>query len=100
MAFRSGGLRGPTNWYRALLENIHLGQESIAPYGSHIPTELRVPVLAIDSQPDNASIPGFLETAMRDRASQLSVKLVDAQGHWPHIVAFNEVNKLIERHVS
>lgn len=99
-AFRSGGLRGPTNWYRALLDNVHLSEESSALSAGHITTELRVPVLAIDSQPDNASVPGFLEAAMKDRASQLSVKLVDAQGHWPHIVAYNEVNKLIERHVS
>jgi hypothetical protein len=56
-------------------------------------TKIHVPVLAIDSKPDKASLPGFVEGSTRPHASQLTVKVVQSQGHYPHIVSKEEVNQ-------
>lgn len=56
-------------------------------------TKIHVPVLCIDSKPDKASLPGFMEGSTRPHASQFTVKVVQSQGHYPHIVSKEEVNQ-------
>lgn len=99
-AFRHGGLRGPTNWYRALLDNVNKSEEDESILQGEITIPIKVPVLGIDSQPDHASLPGFMEFSMKPFATQLQVALVQSCGHWPHLVSSREVNQLIQEHIQ
>lgn len=63
-------------------------------------TKINVPVLVIDSQPDKASLPGSMEGATRPYAAQLTVKTVQSQGHYPHIVSKEEVNQSLHDLIS
>ncbi|KAJ9615923.1 hypothetical protein H2200_002000 [Cladophialophora chaetospira] len=99
-AFRKGGFRGPTHWYRGLTANLNEEEEKADLAAGKLATEINVPVLAIDAKPDKASIPGFLEGATRKHAPQLVVKVVDSQGHYPHIVSKEEVNEALQGLIS
>lgn len=92
-AFRNGGFRGPTNWYRIMTEKLNEEDEKADTAAGKLATKIHVPVLAIESKPDKASLPGFLEGATRPYAVQLTVKIVTSQGHYPHIVSKEEVNQ-------
>lgn len=99
-AFRSGGLRGPTNWYRALVGNINYSQEDKDLSRGQLTTALYVPVLAVDSQPDKFSISNFMEMSVRPHTKRMKMNVVEADGHWPHIVAHEVVNRVIKAHVD
>ncbi|KIV86333.1 hypothetical protein PV11_01950 [Exophiala sideris] len=99
-AFHDGGFRGPTNWYRAMTENLSEEGEKADIAAGKLATRIDVPVLAIDSKPDKASLPGFLEGSMTPHAAQLTVKVVQSQGHYPHIVSKEEVNQFLHDLIS
>lgn len=99
-AFGRGGMRGPTNWYRALTCNVNKSEEDELLQQGQLSITIDVPVLGIDSQPDKASVPGFMEASMKSYAASLKLSLVETQGHWPHIVAYKEVNRLILEHIQ
>ena len=94
-AFGKGGLLGPTNWYRGMTGKENVEEEKADLDAGKLTTKLNVPVLAIDSKPDRASLPGFLVGAMKPHAEQLTVKVVESEGHYPHIVSKEEVNQAL-----
>ncbi|KAJ9605679.1 hypothetical protein H2200_009528 [Cladophialophora chaetospira] len=89
-SFQKGGLRGPTNWYRMLVDNLNEEHERRAIAEGQMLTQIDQPVLGIDSMPDRLTIPGFMEGALKAHATQLVMKTVNCQGHWPHLVAHEE----------
>ncbi|KAK4944319.1 hypothetical protein LTR10_016205 [Elasticomyces elasticus] len=99
-AFRDGGFHGPTNWYRAMTENLSEEGEKADIAAGKLAIKIDVPVMAIDSKPDKASLPGFLEGAMAPHAPRLTVKVVQSQGHYPHIVSKEEVNQSLHDLIS
>jgi hypothetical protein len=97
-AFRKSGLRGATNGYRVLDQNLNYEEEQADLEAGKLTTKIMIPCLAIDATPDKASIPGFMEGAMKPHVEgELKVKVVGSQGHYPHILSKEEVNEAIEQ---
>jgi len=94
-ACREGGFRGRTDWYRAMIENLSEEGEKADSAAGRLAIRIDVPVLGTDFEPDKASLPGFLEGAMVPHATQLTVKGVQSQGHYPHIVSKVKLNQLL-----
>ncbi len=100
VAFSKGGFWGPTNWYRQITDTVNEEDEKADLAAGKMTTEIRVPVLAIDSKPDKSSFPGFLEGSIRPHAKELTIKVVESQGHYPHIVSKEEVNRALDDLIS
>ena len=99
-AFRNGGFRGPINWYLVTSEKQSEEDQKADIAAGKLTANIHVPVLAIDSKPDKATVPGFFECAMKPYAAQLTVKVVQSQGHYPHIVSKEEVNQSLRDLIS
>lgn len=82
-----------------LIDNGNEEHERKAIAEGQISTHIDLPVLGIDSMPDASTIPGFMEGALKAHATQFVMKTVNCQGHWPHLVAHEEVNGLILEHI-
>lgn len=58
-------------------------------------------MLAIDAAPDKASVPGSMEGSLKAYVEdKMVVKVVQSQGHYPHIVSKEEVSEAIEKFIS
>ncbi|ETN37923.1 uncharacterized protein HMPREF1541_07546 [Cyphellophora europaea CBS 101466] len=100
-AFRKSGFRGATNGYRVMAENLNEEHEKADLAAGKLTTKIEIPVLAIESTPDKASLPGFMEGAIKPYATaQLTTKTVESQGHYPHIVSKEEVNQAVHEFLS
>jgi soluble epoxide hydrolase/lipid-phosphate phosphatase len=90
------GYRGPTNWYRALVGNINEADEEAAIQAGALDPQIKCPVLAIDSAPSEASLPGFMEGSLGAFAKDLRFKKAKTKGHWVQIESRDEVNEWLE----
>ncbi len=70
-------------------ETLSLASGAIGP-------EIKCPVLAIDSAPSPASLPGFMEGSIRPFAPHLRFKTAGKEGHWLQIECADEINALLE----
>lgn len=91
-----GGYRGPTNWYRALVGNINEVDEQAAIQAGALDPQIKCPVLAIDSAPSTASLPGFMEGSLGAFAKDVRFKKAKTKGHWVQIESRDEVNEWLE----
>jgi soluble epoxide hydrolase/lipid-phosphate phosphatase len=91
-----GGYRGPTNWYRALVGNINGADEEATIQAGALDPQIKCPVLAIDSAPSAASLPGFMEGTLGAFAKDLRFKKAKTKGHWVQIESRDEVNEWLE----
>jgi pimeloyl-ACP methyl ester carboxylesterase len=91
-----GGYRGPTNWYRAFVGNLNEDDEKAAMEAGTLDPQIKCPVLAIESAPGRASIPGFMEENIRPFAKDVRFKAVPTEGHWVQIESRDEVNAWVE----
>lgn len=96
-AFSTGGFQGPTNFYRVMVQNLNEKVEKEDLDAGKLATKIEIPVLLVDAQPDKASVPGMIEGATKPHTSgKVTVKTVDSQGHYPHIVSRDEVNQVLK----
>ena len=91
-----GGYRGPTNWYRVLVGNLNEDDEKAALEAGTLEPHIQCPVLAIDSAPGRASIPGFMEGSVGPFAKDFRYKVTGKEGHWVQIESRDEVNAWLE----
>lgn len=94
-AFRRSGLRGATRGYQLMTDNLNEATEKADLASGKLTTKIRaasVPVLAIDATPDKASVPGFMEGALKGNVDAWTMRTASSQGHYPHIVSSDEVN--------
>jgi pimeloyl-ACP methyl ester carboxylesterase len=91
-----GGYRGPTNWYRALVGNINEADEQAAIQAGVLDPQIKCPVLAIDSAPSPASLPGFMEGSLGAFAKDVRFKKAKTEGHWVQVESRDEVNEWLE----
>jgi pimeloyl-ACP methyl ester carboxylesterase len=91
-----GGYRGPTNWYRTLIGNINIADEQAAIRAGALGLQIKCPVLAIDSAPSAASLPGFMEGSLRPFAKDVRFKTAKTVGHWVQIESRDDVNGWLE----
>lgn len=99
-AFSKGGFRGPLNWYRGMTGNTNQEEEQADLASGKMISKINVPVLVVDAKPDKASIPGFVEGSTKQHAEHLTVKTVETQGHYPHIISKEEVNQALSDLIS
>jgi pimeloyl-ACP methyl ester carboxylesterase len=90
------GYRGPTNLYRALVGNISEADEQAAIQAGALDPQIKCPVLAIDSAPSAASLPGFMDGSIGAFAKDVRFKTAKTVGHWVQIESRNEVNEWLE----
>lgn len=98
-AYRKSGLRGATNGYRVMMQNLNFDEEEKDVEAGKVRVKIGVPVLGIDSRADSASIPGFVEGGTKvwvEDGVQSSFVTVGSQGHYPQIVSREEVNTAME----
>ncbi|KAK2030509.1 alpha/beta-hydrolase [Colletotrichum zoysiae] len=93
-AFREGGWTGPTNWYRALRDNLSLGDEE------GMAGELEVPVLVVGCGRDEMTAAGPQDEATRPWArAGYRFEVLDA-GHWVMLEDAAGTNRLLEEFVD
>lgn len=84
-----------------MIQNLNVEVEKADLAEGRLTTKIEVPVLAIDAQPDKASIPHFFEGSLKPHVTaELIFKIVQSQGHYPHIVSKDEVNQYISELIS
>ena len=88
--------RGPTNWYRALVGNISEADEQATIQAGALDRQIKCPVLAIDSAPSPASLPGFMEGSPGAFAKDIRYKKAKTEGHWVQIESRDDVNEWLE----
>lgn len=86
-----GHYKSALMWYRALVGNINVDDEIQA----QLDSKLYQPVLMLASQPSRLNIPGAAAGMMRQFAQNLTVREVDAKGHWIQLEARDEVNEVL-----
>ncbi|KZL63509.1 epoxide hydrolase [Colletotrichum tofieldiae] len=89
-AFRDGGWTGPTNWYRALRDNLSLDDER------GMKKELDVPVLVVGCGRDEMTVAGFQDRMTRPWARAGYRFEVLATGHWVMLEDAAGTNRLLE----
>lgn len=97
-AFQTSGLRGATRGYQLMTDNLNEAMEKADLAAGKLTTRIRgIPVLAIDATPDKASVPGFMEGAVKGYSDGgYTLRTASSQGHYPHIVSRDEVNGWID----
>ena len=95
-SFRASGLRGATRGYQLMTDNLNEAHEKADLAAGKLTTKIRgIPVLAVDATPDKASLPGFMEGAFKGVVDSYALRVVARQGHYPHVVSREEVNRWI-----
>lgn len=87
--FGEGGFTGPTNWYRALRENISYADEE------HMPKTLTVPTLLIGCEKDEMTQASFQDELTRPWAKAMYRFEALPTGHWPMLEDAGGTNRLI-----
>ncbi|EEH06398.1 epoxide hydrolase [Histoplasma capsulatum G186AR] len=86
-----GHYKSALMWYRALVGNINVDDEIQA----QLDSKLYQPVLMLASQPSRLNIPGAAAGMMRQFAQNLTVREVDAKGHWIQLEARDEIGEAV-----
>ncbi|KAK2015185.1 alpha/beta-hydrolase [Colletotrichum eremochloae] len=93
-AFRAGGWTGPTNWYRALRDNLSLGDEE------GMGKDLAVPVLVVGCGRDEMTMAGLQDQMTRPWArAGYRFEVLDT-GHWVMLEDAAGTNRLLEEFVD
>ncbi|GKT45050.1 bifunctional epoxide hydrolase 2 [Colletotrichum spaethianum] len=88
--FREGGWTGPTNWYRALKDNLSFDDER------EMKKELEVPVLVVGCGRDEMTVAGFQDQVTRPWArAGYRFEVLDT-GHWVMLEDAAGTNRLLE----
>jgi soluble epoxide hydrolase / lipid-phosphate phosphatase len=85
------GYHGPTNWYRALVNNLAVAEEK----ADGVDPRIKCPVLMITETPGEATIPLYADITAQFAADYRSRK-VSTKGHWVQLEAREEVNAMLE----
>lgn len=88
--FKEGGWTGPTNWYRALKDNLSFEDEI------GMKKELEVPVLVVGCDRDEMTVPGFQDQMTKPWAKAgYRFEILDT-GHWVMLEDSEGTNKLLD----
>ncbi|KAL0942683.1 putative epoxide hydrolase [Colletotrichum truncatum] len=88
--FREGGWTGPTNWYKALRENLSWDDEK------DMQKELEVPVLVVGCGRDEMTLPGIQDQMTKPWArAGYQFEVLDT-GHWVMLEDPEGTNRLLE----
>ncbi|TEA20570.1 Bifunctional epoxide hydrolase 2 [Colletotrichum sidae] len=92
--FREGGWRGPTNWYKALKDNLSWDIEK------DMKKELEVPVLVLGCGKDEMTVAAFQDQMTRPWVKAgYRFEVVDA-GHWVMLEEPGQTNKLLMEFIN
>ncbi|TDZ26126.1 Bifunctional epoxide hydrolase 2 [Colletotrichum orbiculare MAFF 240422] len=92
--FREGGWRGPTNWYKALKDNLSWDIEK------DMKKELEVPALVLGCGKDEMTVAAFQDQMTRPWAKAgYRFEVVDA-GHWVMLDEPGQTNKLLMEFIN
>ncbi|KXH50400.1 hypothetical protein CSIM01_05458 [Colletotrichum simmondsii] len=89
-SFRPGGWTGPTNWYKALRNNLSFEDEK------DMDKELEVPVLLIGCGRDEMTVASFQDQMTRPWAKAGYYFEVLETGHWPMHEDGKKTNRLLQ----